>query len=99
MNHGGKRANAGRKSKADEERIKGLSINAMKSIFGSEEKAFEHIAKLAKDSFPHLRLLMEYAYGKPTNSMNLGFEENSNEKPVIEIRRTLVTRTENKSVS
>ena len=62
---GGKREGAGRKSKAIEDRIRKLSISALKSIYGSEEKAFEHIAKLARESFPHLKLLFEYAYGKP----------------------------------
>lgn len=53
---GGKREGAGRKPKADEDRIRTLSINSLVSTFGSEEKAFEHIAGLAKDSFPHLKL-------------------------------------------
>ena len=57
---------AGRKPKEDENRIRTLSINALESIFGSEEKAFEHIAELSKESFPHLKILLEYAYGKPT---------------------------------
>jgi len=56
---------AGRKPKEDENRIRTLSINALKSIYGSEEKAFEFIADLSKESFPHLKLLLEYAYGKP----------------------------------
>ena len=66
-NNGGHstRGYAGRKTKEDENRIRNLSINALESIFGSEEKAFEHIAELSKESFPHLRLLLEYAYGKP----------------------------------
>ena len=42
-----------------------MSISALESIYGSEQNAFEHIAILAKNSFPHLKLLMEYAYGKP----------------------------------
>ena len=54
---------AGRKPKED--RIRTLSISALESIYGSEQKAFEHLAVLAKNSFPHLKLLMEYAYGKP----------------------------------
>ena len=54
---------AGRKPKED--RIRTLSISALESIYGSEQKAFEHLAILAKNSFPHLKLLMEYAYGKP----------------------------------
>lgn len=56
---------AGRKSKEDEDRIRTLAIGALETIYGSEERAFEHIAELAKSSFPHLKLLLEYAYGKP----------------------------------
>ena len=56
---------AGRPPKEDEDRIRGLCISAMESIYGSEEKAFEHIADLSRESFPHLKLLLEYAYGKP----------------------------------
>lgn len=63
--NGGKREGAGRKPKADEDRIRGLSISALSKTFGSEQKAFIHIADQAKQSFPHLKLLMEYAYGKP----------------------------------
>ncbi len=67
QNNGGHstRGFAGRKPKEDENRIRTLSINALESIYGSEQNAFEHIAELAKDSFPHLKLLMGYAYGKP----------------------------------
>lgn len=74
---GGKRPGAGRKPKADEDRIRRLSINAMATIFGSEEKAFEHIAKLAEKSYPHLKLLMAYAYGNPKDKLEVkqGFVE------------------------
>ena len=34
----------------------------------SKEKTFEHIAEQAKDNFPYLTLLLEYAYGKPKES-------------------------------
>lgn len=78
--NGGKRVGSGRKPKADEDRIRDLSIKALESIFGSEEKAFEHIAKLAKDSFPHLKLLFEYAYGKPKDSRQINAH---NEQPLF----------------
>ena len=52
-NRGGKREGAGRKPKADEDRIRGLCLKSMTKVFGGEEEAFEHIAKQAKDSFPH----------------------------------------------
>jgi hypothetical protein len=42
--------------------------------FGSEEKAFEFAAKQIKDndkqSFNYFKLLIEYAYGKPTENIN-----------------------------
>ncbi len=68
INNGGHstKGYAGRKPKEDEDRIRTLSIKALETIYGSEEKAFGHIAELSKESFPHLKLLLEYAYGKPT---------------------------------
>ena len=76
-NRGGARKGAGRKTKADENRVRTLSINAMKVIFGSEEKAFEHIAELAQESYPHLKMLFEYGYGKPkeTKDVNINPEQ------------------------
>jgi len=55
-----------RLNKAKKERISLYAINSMRSIFGSEKEAFESLAEKAKDgSFPHFKLLLEYAYGKP----------------------------------
>ena len=62
---------AGRKPKEDEDRIRGLCINAMEQIYGSEQKAFEYIADKSIESFPHLKLLFEYAYGKPKDVKDL----------------------------
>ncbi len=69
--NGGKREGAGRKPKADEERIKALSIKGLVSMFGSEERAFESLAQQAATSFPHMKLLFEYAYGKPKESLEI----------------------------
>lgn len=53
-------------NKAKKERINKYAVNSMTSVFGSEKEAFESLAQLAKDgSFPHMKLLLEYAYGKP----------------------------------
>ena len=71
---GGKRSGAGRKPKEDEDRIRTLCLNAMERIYGSEEKAFEYIAKQSKESFPHLKLLFEYAYGKPKDIKKVAIE-------------------------
>jgi|TARA_R110000796_G_scaffold208315_1_gene324577 hypothetical protein len=62
---GGRREGAGRKPKEDEVKIKNFALNAMVEVFGSEEKAWQSLSKQAKDSFPHLKLLFEYRYGKP----------------------------------
>ena len=99
INNGGKREGSGRKPKADEERIRDLSINALESIYGSQEKAFEHIAELAKESFPHLKLLFEYAYGKPKESrqINAHIEQPLFPEPKkieVEITRHMIQQTE-----
>lgn len=64
-NHGGKRAGAGRPSKAKEEHVRRLGINAIEEVYGSVEKYYAHIAKESMESFPHLKLLQEYVFGKP----------------------------------
>jgi hypothetical protein len=60
----------GRPKKADEEKTSHAALKAVIKVFGSEEGAFEFLASDAKGSFPHLRLLMEYAYGKPTEKIS-----------------------------
>ena len=54
-----------RQNKAKRERISSYATNAMKEVFGSEKEAFKHLAELGKKNFTHMKLLMEYAYGKP----------------------------------
>lgn len=54
---------------AKKERISSYAVDAMKKVFGSEQEAFEHLAKLGKDNFNQMKLLMEYAYGKPSDSI------------------------------
>ena len=52
-------------NKAKKERITLYSINAIREEFGSEQEFFKHLAGQAKKSYNHLKLMMEYAYGKP----------------------------------
>ena len=61
----GENRGQGRKPKAEEERIAAFALKAMVDVFGSEEAAWKELSKQAKDSFPHLKLLFEYKYGKP----------------------------------
>lgn len=50
---------------AKRNRVGIYALNAMSKVFGSEEEAWESLAEQAKSSFPHLKLLFEYKYGKP----------------------------------
>lgn len=68
---GGYRKGAGRKTKAEEDKVKTISIKALTSVFGSEEKAMMFIAKEAKTSFQHLKMIIEYAYGKPSEKVDV----------------------------
>ena len=76
-NNGGHKT-AGRKPKAEEEKIKKLSIKAMNEIYGSEEKFFRHGFEKAQESYPYYRLMMEYTYGKPKERKEIKVEEDDN---------------------
>jgi len=67
--NGGKRAGAGRKPKAEEQRVRKLGIDAITRVYGSVEEYYEFIAKQSKNSFPHLKLIQEYVYGKPKETV------------------------------
>ncbi len=55
---------------AKRERISSYAVDAMKKVFGSEQEAFEHLATLGKNNFNQMKLLMEYAYGKPSDNIS-----------------------------
>lgn len=80
--HGGARKGAGRKKKADEDKVVKLSTGAIESVYGSQEEYFIYLAKQSKGSFPHLKLLHEYAFGKvPEVVHNINEEV---EAPILE---------------
>ena len=72
----------GRKPKATEKKLSSFALQSMKKVFGSEEKAWLELAKMSKESFPHMRLLWEYKYGKPKESKELDIKTEVN-IPVI----------------
>jgi len=79
---GGKREGAGRKSKDEENRIRTLCINALNDVFGSEQNAFNHLAKQAKsldgrDALAYHKVLIEYSYGKPKDNIEAISEINA----------------------
>ena len=61
--------NAGRKSKAEELKVQKLGLDAIKDVYGSIEDYYKFIAKESMDSFPHLKLLQEYVFGKPKETI------------------------------
>lgn len=65
---------SGRKPKAEEELLKRFTTEAMVEVFGSMEGFFIHLATEAKESFPHLRLLMEYRFGRPKETKDITLE-------------------------
>lgn len=81
MAHGGKRKGAGRKPKDEENKAKELTVKALIDEFGSEEEAFkfaaQQIAGNEKQSFNYFKLLIEYAYGKPKENIDLSNSDNS----------------------
>ena len=64
-----------------------LSTSSIIRIYGSEEAFFDKLAEMAMSEFPALKLLMEYAYGKPTErkeevqTFNAPILENGKELP------------------
>ena len=77
MSRGGARKGAGRPTKADEERLKDLCLRAVGKVFKSENALFEKLAEIAntaksdKDKITALVKLIEYAHGKPKESVEL----------------------------
>lgn len=67
-----------RTTKAKKDRIASYAVNAMKEVFGGEKETFIHMANLAKQNFSQMQLLMQYAYGKPSDT--IGKSDNSKTK-------------------
>jgi hypothetical protein len=72
-----------RTTKAKKDRIASYAVSAMKEVFGSEKDAFIHMAELAKKNFNQMKLLMEYAYGKPSDSINSDSKKKAKSAPTI----------------
>lgn len=69
MSRGGARPGGGRPKKVDEQRVRDLSIAAIKSHYGSEEKGFK--ALLTSGEPVLIKFVFEHAYGKPTEKHEL----------------------------
>ena len=61
----------GRPSKAEEFKAYERGMYAIKEQYGSEAKFWKMIAGKAGDSFPHLKVLLEYTYGKAPDKLTI----------------------------
>ena len=65
MGHGGKREGAGRKPKADEIKL----IEKLDSLIDKDSVIKKLLELIKEDSFPALKLYMEYRFGKPKETV------------------------------
>ena len=72
-----------RTTKAKKDRISSFAVSAMKEVFGGEKEAFVHMAELAKQNFNQMQLLMQYAYGKPSDKIGDDRGKNTKTAPTI----------------
>lgn len=66
----GIKGKAGRKPKAEELKVSVYALNAIRKQYGSIEEFWEQIAQESMKSKDHLKMLLEYAYGKPTQQLD-----------------------------
>jgi hypothetical protein len=70
-----------RMNNAKKNQVSSFAVNAIKKIYGSEQGAMEKLAELSQDNFNHMKLLLEYAFGKAGE--NTGNAPKSYKAPVI----------------
>ncbi len=77
----------GRPRKIADKDMNRLTLSALKKIFGSEEKMWIEVAKLAKDgSAKHWDYIMNYRYGKPKEMQQIDINTKVN-IPVIDFAK------------
>ena len=75
-----------------------MTLSALKKTFGSEEKMWIEVAKLAKEgSAKHWDCLMSYRYGKPKEMQQVDVNTNVN-IPVINFAQPKTIEVEHKEI-
>lgn len=79
-NNGGHstKGRAGRPPKITEKKLRNFAVSAIKKAYGSEEKMWLEVAKQAKESFPHMKMLLEFTYGKPKEQKEVNVKTDVN---------------------
>lgn len=62
---------AGRKSKAEELKVSAYATDAIKAEYGSIEAFWEFLAGQSRESKDHLKMLVEYAFGKAPDKVDV----------------------------
>jgi len=68
-NNGGSRTGAGRKPKVEEAKVLELTQKAIIDSFGSEDALWKSISDKAPGDFRYMKLLIEYRFGKPKETV------------------------------
>src|SRR5210317_659495 len=77
----------GRPPKIKEKETNALTLKALKKAFGSEEKAWIHVAQKASEgNFNYTKMLWEYRYGKPKEQQDINVNTNVN-IPVVDFAK------------
>ena len=77
----------GRPKKINNKDTDKLTLAALKKVFGSEDKMWVEVAKMAKDgSSKHWDYIMNYRYGKPKEMQQINIDTKVN-IPVIEFAK------------
>lgn len=87
-----------RKISIKDKDMNNLTLSALKKIFGSEEKMWIEVAKLAKEgSAKHWDYIMNYRYGKPKEMQQIEVNTNVN-IPVIDFAKPKTIDVEHEEV-
>lgn len=87
-----------RKINIKDKDMSNLTLAALKKIFGSEEKMWIEVAKLAKEgSSKHWDYIMNYRYGKPKEMQQVDINTNVN-IPVIDFAKRKTIDVEHEEV-
>lgn len=72
MGYGGKREGAGRKSKADEDKVKVIMVNALKSFYAvdTDDEAKKNLLHTLMESQRGQIFISEHIFGKPKETID-----------------------------
>lgn len=88
----------GRKPKIKDKDMERLTLSALRKVFGSEEKMWQEVAKLAKGgSSKHWDYIMNYRYGKPKEMQQIDINTKVN-IPVIDFAKPKVIDVEHEDI-